>query len=151
MGFLGRGFKSHHPYNKLYQTFPMSNLKNTLPGIPTGNETAWILTDPPVYPADLLFRRFRGEECSEGYSLGKLLVNCQGFSGILVRLTTCKRFTDSIPKLSLTTIFPPETAGYQVGQTYRRTCQYIQAVSFPGYTGESIFQIRLGENLKSSL
>ena len=28
-----------------------------------GNETAWILKGPPVYPADLLSRRFRREEC----------------------------------------------------------------------------------------
>ena len=35
MVFLGRGFKSHIQHNKLFlQTFPMSNLKNTLPGIP---------------------------------------------------------------------------------------------------------------------
>ena len=28
---------------------------------------------------------------------------CQGISGVLVRLTTCKRLTDSLPKLSLIT------------------------------------------------
>ena len=49
--------------HKLFQTFPMSNLKNTLPPVSPGNETAWILTGPPEYPADLLSRRFRGGEC----------------------------------------------------------------------------------------
>ena len=32
-------------------------------------------------------------------------------AGVLVRLTTCKRLTDSLPKLSLITLSPPETAG----------------------------------------
>ena len=32
-------------------------------------------------------------------------------SGVLVRLTTCKRLTNSLPKLSLITLSPPETAG----------------------------------------
>ena len=32
--FLGRGFNFHIHHNELFQTFPMSNLKNTLPGIP---------------------------------------------------------------------------------------------------------------------
>ena len=36
---------------------------------------AWILRGPPVYPADLLSRRFRGEESVIRLSLGKLLVN----------------------------------------------------------------------------
>ena len=62
MGFLGRGFKSHIHHNKLFQSFPMSNLKKLSPVSP-GNETAWILTGPPEYPADLLSRRFRGGEC----------------------------------------------------------------------------------------
>ena len=55
----------------------MSNLKNTLPPVSPGNETAWILTGPrPVYPADLLSRRFRGGEYYViRLSLGKLLVN----------------------------------------------------------------------------
>ena len=34
---------------------------------------------------------------------------------VVVRLTTCKRLTNnSLPKLSITTLFPPETAGYIV-------------------------------------
>ena len=32
-------------------------------------------------------------------------------SGVLVRLTTCQRLTNSLPKLSVITLFPPETAG----------------------------------------
>ena len=51
-------------------------------------------------------------------------------------MTTCKRLADSLPKLSLITLTNcppklslktlslPETAGYQVGRIYRRTCQY---------------------------
>ena len=32
-------------------------------------------------------------------------------SGVLVRLTTCNVLTNSLPKLSLITLSPPETAG----------------------------------------
>ena len=35
--------------------------------VPPGNETAWILTGPPVYPAVLLSRRFRGGECYKAW------------------------------------------------------------------------------------
>ena len=56
--------------------------------------------------------------------------------------------TISLPTPSLITLFPPETVGYQVRRIYGRTCQYIQAVSFPGHTGGSIFQVRHGESLK---
>ena len=45
--------------NDFFQTFPMSNLQQTLPGMDPGNETAWILTGPPEYPADLVSRRSR--------------------------------------------------------------------------------------------
>ena len=51
----------------------MSNLKTLSPVYP-GNETAWILTGPPVYPADLVSRRFRGKSVVK-LSLGKLLVD----------------------------------------------------------------------------
>ena len=78
----------------------------------------------------------------------KVLVFVKVISGVLVRSTTCKRLINSLPQLSLIALFPPETAGYQVDRTYRRTCQYIQAVSFPGYTRESIFQVRNEESLK---
>ena len=54
-------------------------------------------------------------------------------SGVLVRLTTCKRLTNSLPKLSLTTLFPPETAGYQVGGIYGRACQYPSGFISWGY------------------
>ena len=36
---------------------------------------------------------------------------CQGISVVLVRLTTCERLTHCLPKLSLITLSPPETAG----------------------------------------
>ena len=39
----------------------------------SGNETAWILTGPPVHLADLLYRRFRRGELSLGDLLVKLL------------------------------------------------------------------------------
>ena len=74
MFFLGRGIKSHIHHNIFFQTFPMSNLKNTLPVHP-GNAIAWMLTGPPVYPADLLSRRFRGEECYKAYFWVILLVD----------------------------------------------------------------------------
>ena len=45
---------------------------------------------------------------------------------VLARLTSCKRLTDCLPKRSLVTISPPETAGYQVGRLYGRTCQYLR-------------------------
>ena len=57
---LSRGFASHLlPIINFYD-FPMSNLKNTLPGIPR-DTTAWILIHLSVYPADLPSRRPRGE------------------------------------------------------------------------------------------
>ena len=65
-------------------------------------------------------------------------------SGVLVRLTTCKRVTDSLPQLSLITLSPPETAGYQVGRIYGpagyiygRTCYLSKRFHFLGiYPGE---------------
>ena len=42
---------------------------------------------------------------THGLSTTALLVE------VLVRLTTCKRLTNSLPKLSLITLSPPETAG----------------------------------------
>ena len=53
-----------------------------------------------------------------------------------MRLTTCKRLTNSLPKLSLITLPPPETAGYQVGRVYGRTCQYPSDFISWGYRGE---------------
>ena len=62
-------------------------------------------------------------------------------------------FTNSLPKLAYTqtkpyNTFPPlkrrdsRSAGYTGGRVN------IQAVSFPGDTGESIVQVRHGESLK---
>ena len=34
---------------------------------PQEMKTAWILTRTPVYPADLLFRRFGGGECYKAW------------------------------------------------------------------------------------
>ena len=73
-------------------------------------------------------------------------------SGVLVRLTACKRLTNSLPKLSLITLLPPpETAGQQVGRIYGRTCQLSKPFRFLGITGESIFQVRHGNNNGESL
>ena len=41
----------------------------------------------------------------------KMVSTVKVISGVLVRLTTCKRLTNSLPKLSLITLSPPETAG----------------------------------------
>ena len=54
---------------------------------------------------------------------------------------------NSLPKLSLVPSSPlkrrdSRSAGFTGGPVD------IQAVSFPGYTGESIFQVRHGESLK---
>ena len=64
-----------------------------------------------------------------------------------MRLTTCKRLTNSLPKLSLITLFPLKrrdswSAGH-IGEQVN-----IQSVSFLEYTGESIAQVRHGERLK---
>ena len=58
----------------LFQIFPMSNLTILSPVSP-GNETAWILTCPPVYPsALLLYPGFReGGGSVTRIRLGKLL------------------------------------------------------------------------------
>ena len=71
----------------------------------------------------------------------------KGISGVLNRLTTCKRLTDSVPKLSLITLSPlnrrdSRSAGYTGGPVN------IQAVSFPEYTRKSVFQVRHGGSLK---
>ena len=61
---------------------------------------------------------------------GLVSLNTCIISGVLVRLTTCKKITKSLPKLSLTTLDPPEThrdsrsAGYTGGPVS------IQDVSF---------------------
>ena len=47
-----------------FSDFPHVELEKHSPVTP-GNETASILKGPPVYPADLLSRRFRGGECYE--------------------------------------------------------------------------------------
>ena len=73
-GFLGRGFKSNIHRNKLFHTFPMSNLKNTLPGIPGKcnrldiDGSARISGRPAISP-------FQGGKVLVRLSLGKLLVN----------------------------------------------------------------------------
>ena len=70
---------------------------------------------------------------------GRTRSACQGISGVLVRLTTCKRCC-SLPKQSLITLSPPRkrrdsrSAGYTGGPVN------IQAVScFLGITGRRVF------------
>ena len=96
------------------------------------------LTKDRRYTSDLKTAHFRHDVSGKYYD---------GISGVLVRLTTCKRLTNSLPKLSLITFFPLKrrdnrSAGYTSGPVN------IQAVSFPGDTRESIFQVRHGESLK---
>ena len=57
-------------------------------------------------------------------------------SGVLVRLTTCKRLTKSLPRLSLITLSPPETAGENFGRIYGRTCHLSKPFHSLGYQGE---------------
>ena len=71
----------------------------------------------------------------------------RNISGVLVHSTTCKRLTNSLPKLSPITLSllkrrDSRSAEYTVGRVN------IQWVLFPGYTGESILQGRHGESLK---
>ena len=47
MFFLRRGFESHIYHKKLFQNFPMSNLKYIFPYMSPGNETAQILAGSP--------------------------------------------------------------------------------------------------------
>ena len=54
---------------------------------------------------------------------------------------------NSLPKLSLITLSPAETAGSR-SAGYTRGPVNIQAVSFLADVGESIFQVRRGESLK---
>ena len=74
---------------------------------------------------------------------------CQGISGVLVRLTTCKKLTNSLPNLSLITLSPPETAGYQVVRINGRTCQLSKPFHFLGIPGRVFFKFDMdGESLK---
>ena len=74
--FFGSWVRVPHAPNNYFSDFPRVELEKIPCPVYTGNETAWILTGPPVYPADLLSRRFRGGECYViRLSLGKLLVN----------------------------------------------------------------------------
>ena len=88
MGFSGPGFESHHPpiIINFSQDFAHVELAKKLSPVSPGNETAWILTGLPVYPADLLARRFRGGECYEyeAYSswLDNWLTFCKWSNGL---------------------------------------------------------------------
>ena len=76
MGFYVVGSNTTiHNNNKPLRLSPCLELKNTLSSVYPGNETAWILTRPRVYPADLLYPAASGGESVIRLSLGKLLVN----------------------------------------------------------------------------
>ena len=70
-------------------------------------------TDQPCIPHSeyhYIWRRRQGSY----YSYVIFVLFCipvKVLSGVLVRLTTCNWLTDSLPKLSLITLSPPETAG----------------------------------------
>ena len=72
---------------------------------------------------------------------------CEGISGVLVSLTTCKRLNNSLPTISLETLSSlkrreSSSAGYTGGRVN------IEAVSFPRDTGEDMFQVlhRIGKS-----
>ena len=71
--FWGREFKSHHPQKYFFQTFPTSNLKSALPGVPRKwnrldiDRSARISGRPGIPP-------FQGERVIR-FSLGELFVN----------------------------------------------------------------------------
>ena len=71
--------------NKLFQTFPMSNLKNNLPGIPGKYNRAWILTDPPVYIRLTWYPAVSGGKSVIRLSLVKLfwLSFCEWSNGLI--------------------------------------------------------------------
>ena len=54
-----------------------------------------------------------------------------------------------MPKLSLIILFPPWNGGIAGRLDISADLSIIQAVSFSGYTGESIFHVRHGESLKT--
>ena len=86
MGFYVVGSNTTiHNNNKPLRLSPCLELKNTLSSVYPGNETAWILTRPRVYPADLLYPAASGGESVIRLSLGKLLVNlCKWSNGLLI-------------------------------------------------------------------
>ena len=65
-------------------------------------------------------------------------------SEVLVRSTTCKRLTNSLPKLSPITLSPPQTAGYQVGRIHGRTCPLSKPFHFLGIPGRVFFKFDMG-------
>ena len=75
------------------------------------------------------------------------------FSGVLIRLTTCKILTHSLYLVwNYALSYPPpmkqrdsRSAGYTGGRVN------IQAHFFPGDTGEWVFQVRQGEGLKKCI
>ena len=87
------------------------------------------------------------------YRRAKKSIQREGISGVFVRLTTCKRLTNSLPKLSKPYNAPPPLK--------RRYCRSTGCTDgpvnmskpffFPGYTEESNFQVRHGENLKKCI
>ena len=89
---------------------------------------------PEVYPSDV-------RRCS---------VLVKVISGVLVRLTTCKRLTNSSPKLSLITLSLPERRDSRSAE-YTGGPVIYPSRFIPWGTRKSIFQVRHGENLKSLL
>ena len=66
MDFLGRGFRIPPSTIINFSDFPHVELEKYSPRHPQELKTAWILTRPPVYPADLLSPAVsRGGECNE--------------------------------------------------------------------------------------
>ena len=82
MGFLGRGFEPHIHHTSYCSTYLVINffkisqgeLETYPPRYTQEMKRLGQLTGPPVYPADLVSRRFRGRSVIR-LSLGKLLVN----------------------------------------------------------------------------
>ena len=66
-------------------------------------------------------------------------------SGALVRLTTCKRLTKSLSKLSLTTLSPPETAGIAGRPDIRADLSISKRFHFLGTPGRAFFKSDMGK------
>ena len=102
------------------------------------------------HPGHTLYPSGSGDNRCNSSSSCPLPPFCQRISGVLVRLTTCERLTNSLPRLSLITLSPLKRRDSRSAGSTADLCQYPSRLISWG-TRDSIFQVRHGENLKSLL
>ena len=73
-----------------------------------------------------------------------IVVFVKEISGVLVRWTTCNWLTNGLPKLSLITLSPPETAGYQVGRIYGGPPSISKPFHFLGIPRRVFYKFGMG-------